>query len=230
MGQVGSSRYRIDMVALHPHQEGRFALAIECDGASYYSAPTARDRDRLRQQQLEAWAGAFLASGLMTGSRGGKKKCSARCARSNQRRQRQTCRSPWMCRRPRACRDGSDQPCASSRASDHAQCASACAGRARQNCGLHAGRTVRVRAVGTIRRASALQSGDRGGSDARARLRAAPREDRVGGEGGGALSSGETIQKPCGVLRHLYSSSSSRTSLRRPPPFLNASCTSCSRT
>lgn len=28
-------------------------LAIECDGASYHSSYTARDRDRLRQQQLE---------------------------------------------------------------------------------------------------------------------------------------------------------------------------------
>lgn len=29
-------------------------LAIEADGASYHSAPTARDRDRLRQQVLES--------------------------------------------------------------------------------------------------------------------------------------------------------------------------------
>jgi hypothetical protein len=28
-------------------------LAIECDGASYHSSPTARDRDRLRQDHLE---------------------------------------------------------------------------------------------------------------------------------------------------------------------------------
>ncbi len=28
-------------------------LAIECDGATYHSSPTARDRDRLRQEQLE---------------------------------------------------------------------------------------------------------------------------------------------------------------------------------
>lgn len=34
-------------------------LAIECDGASYHSAPTARDRDRLRQQQLEALGWRF---------------------------------------------------------------------------------------------------------------------------------------------------------------------------
>lgn len=59
VGQVGSSRYRIDMVAMHPEQEGRYVLAIECDGASYHSAPTARDRDRLRQQQLEALGWCF---------------------------------------------------------------------------------------------------------------------------------------------------------------------------
>jgi hypothetical protein len=59
VGQVGSSRYRIDMVATHPTKPGRFVLAIECDGASYHSAPTARDRDRLRQQQLEALGWRF---------------------------------------------------------------------------------------------------------------------------------------------------------------------------
>jgi very-short-patch-repair endonuclease len=51
--QVGASSYRIDLVAEHPRQRGRYVLAIECDGASYHSSPTARDRDRLRQQQLE---------------------------------------------------------------------------------------------------------------------------------------------------------------------------------
>lgn len=51
--QVGASRFRIDLVAQHPKEPGRFVLAIECDGASYHSSPTARDRDRLRQQQLE---------------------------------------------------------------------------------------------------------------------------------------------------------------------------------
>lgn len=58
-GQVGSSRYRIDLVALHPEKPGRYVLAIECDGATYHSAPTARDRDRLRQQQLEALGWRF---------------------------------------------------------------------------------------------------------------------------------------------------------------------------
>src|SRR5207249_9926722 len=51
--QMGASRFRIDLVAQHPRQPGRFVLAIECDGATYHSSPTARDRDRLRQQQLE---------------------------------------------------------------------------------------------------------------------------------------------------------------------------------
>jgi len=52
--QWGVSRYRIDLVAQHPDREGALVLAIECDGASYHSSPTARDRDRLRQQHLEA--------------------------------------------------------------------------------------------------------------------------------------------------------------------------------
>jgi very-short-patch-repair endonuclease len=51
--QLGASQFRIDMVAEHPCRPGRFVLAIECDGASYHSSYTARDRDRLRQQQLE---------------------------------------------------------------------------------------------------------------------------------------------------------------------------------
>src|SRR5439155_22767621 len=51
--QCRASKYRIDLVAQHPKQRGRYVLAIECDGASYHSSPTARDRDRLRQQQLE---------------------------------------------------------------------------------------------------------------------------------------------------------------------------------
>lgn len=51
--QVGSSGYRIDMAILHPEIEGRFVLAIECDGAAYHSSRTARDRDILRQEILE---------------------------------------------------------------------------------------------------------------------------------------------------------------------------------
>jgi very-short-patch-repair endonuclease len=52
--QWGASQYSIDMVAQHPEKVGQFVLAIECDGVTYRDLPTVRDRDRLRQQQLEA--------------------------------------------------------------------------------------------------------------------------------------------------------------------------------
>ena len=51
--QYGVSGYRIDFACAHPDQPGRMVLAIEADGASYHSARTARDRDRLRQEVLE---------------------------------------------------------------------------------------------------------------------------------------------------------------------------------
>ncbi|MDQ2773660.1 MAG: DUF559 domain-containing protein [Acidobacteriota bacterium] len=37
----------------HPAKPGTFLLGIECDGASYHSGRSARDRDRLRQEILE---------------------------------------------------------------------------------------------------------------------------------------------------------------------------------
>lgn len=51
--QVGCSGYRIDLAVVDKNHRGQFLLGIECDGASYHSSPTARDRDRLRQQVLE---------------------------------------------------------------------------------------------------------------------------------------------------------------------------------
>jgi very-short-patch-repair endonuclease len=51
--QLGVCGYLVDFAVQHPRQPGRYVLAIECDGASYHSSPTARDRDRLRQEQLE---------------------------------------------------------------------------------------------------------------------------------------------------------------------------------
>lgn len=51
--QVGCSGFRIDMAVKHPTQSGKFAIGIECDGASYHSSRTARERDRLRQAVLE---------------------------------------------------------------------------------------------------------------------------------------------------------------------------------
>ena len=51
--QVGSAGYAIDMAVVDPEHPGHYLLGIECDGASYHSAATARDRDRLRQEVLE---------------------------------------------------------------------------------------------------------------------------------------------------------------------------------
>jgi hypothetical protein len=51
--QAGCSGFRIDIGVVDPTGPGRFLLGVECDGATYHSAATARDRDRLRQQILE---------------------------------------------------------------------------------------------------------------------------------------------------------------------------------
>lgn len=51
--QVGVSDYRIDLAIIDSSQPGKYLLGIECDGASYHSSATARDRDRLRQEVLE---------------------------------------------------------------------------------------------------------------------------------------------------------------------------------
>lgn len=52
--QVGCSGYRIDLAVVDPEAPGRFLLGIECDGAAYHSARTARDRDRLRADVLRS--------------------------------------------------------------------------------------------------------------------------------------------------------------------------------
>ncbi|KXW57348.1 RecBCD enzyme subunit RecD [Ferrovum myxofaciens] len=51
--QVGVSGYRIDIGVVDPRAPGRYLLGIECDGRTYHSGATARDRDRLRQHILE---------------------------------------------------------------------------------------------------------------------------------------------------------------------------------
>ena len=53
IAQYGSSGYWIDFAAQHPKHPGQMVLAIECDGATYHSSHTARNRDRLRQEHLE---------------------------------------------------------------------------------------------------------------------------------------------------------------------------------
>lgn len=52
--QIGASGFRVDLAISDPEKPGRFLLGIECDGAQYHSSRSARDRDRLRQQVLEA--------------------------------------------------------------------------------------------------------------------------------------------------------------------------------
>lgn len=52
--QVGIAGFFIDLAVVDPETPGRYLLGIECDGAAYHSAPSARDRDRLRQEILEA--------------------------------------------------------------------------------------------------------------------------------------------------------------------------------
>lgn len=51
--QVGVAGFFIDLAIVDPESTGRYLLGIECDGATYHSAASARDRDRLRQEILE---------------------------------------------------------------------------------------------------------------------------------------------------------------------------------
>lgn len=56
--QVGCSSFKIDLALKRPNSSD-YVLAIECDGASYHSSKTARDRDRLRQEILEGMGWHF---------------------------------------------------------------------------------------------------------------------------------------------------------------------------
>lgn len=51
--QVGCSGFRIDIGVVDQGAPGRYILGVECDGATYHSMASARDRDRLRQGVLE---------------------------------------------------------------------------------------------------------------------------------------------------------------------------------
>lgn len=46
--QIGSAGYFIDLGVKDPERPGRYLLGIECDGATYHSAQSAHDRDRIR--------------------------------------------------------------------------------------------------------------------------------------------------------------------------------------
>jgi very-short-patch-repair endonuclease len=50
--QVGVAGFFIDLGVKHPAKAGAFLLGVECDGTSYHSGRSARDRDRLRQEIL----------------------------------------------------------------------------------------------------------------------------------------------------------------------------------
>jgi very-short-patch-repair endonuclease/DNA polymerase III delta prime subunit len=57
--QVGASGYRIDIGVRHPDWPYGYVLAVECDGATYHSSRSSRDRDRLRQEVLEGLGWRF---------------------------------------------------------------------------------------------------------------------------------------------------------------------------
>jgi hypothetical protein len=57
--QVGVKGYSIDIGVKHPQWAHGFILGVECDGASFHSSKSARDRDRLRQEVLEGLGWRF---------------------------------------------------------------------------------------------------------------------------------------------------------------------------
>jgi very-short-patch-repair endonuclease/DNA polymerase III delta prime subunit len=69
MPQVGCSGYKIDIGVLDPVNPGCYLLGVECDGTTYRSSNSARDRDRLREQVLKGlgwrihrvWAPSWVA-------------------------------------------------------------------------------------------------------------------------------------------------------------------------
>lgn len=52
--QVGVAGFRLDLAVKHPLYPSAYMAAIECDGASYHSGVSVRDRDRIRQEILES--------------------------------------------------------------------------------------------------------------------------------------------------------------------------------
>ena len=52
--QLGVAGYSIDIAVKNPDMPGSYLAAIECDGATYHSALSVRDRDRIRQEILES--------------------------------------------------------------------------------------------------------------------------------------------------------------------------------
>ena len=51
--EVGVAGFFIDIGVKHPKIPHKYLIGVECDGATYHSSKSARDRDRLRQEILE---------------------------------------------------------------------------------------------------------------------------------------------------------------------------------
>ena len=51
--QVGMEGFVVDLAVINPNDSSRYLVGIECDGESYRIAPSARDRDRIRNEVLE---------------------------------------------------------------------------------------------------------------------------------------------------------------------------------
>ncbi len=52
--QVGVAGFRVDLGIRHPEWPYGFLMGVECDGATYHSSASARDRDRLREDILRS--------------------------------------------------------------------------------------------------------------------------------------------------------------------------------
>lgn len=51
--QLGVAGFFIDLAVRNPNRPGEYIAAIECDGATYHSARSVRDRDRIREEILK---------------------------------------------------------------------------------------------------------------------------------------------------------------------------------
>ena len=51
--QIGVSGFRIDLAIVDPDHAGAYLAGVECDGATYHSSASARDRDKIREGVLE---------------------------------------------------------------------------------------------------------------------------------------------------------------------------------
>ena len=58
--QIGVTGFRVDLGVVHPDFAGSYLAGIECDGATYHSTATARDRDKVRQAVLEGLGWAII--------------------------------------------------------------------------------------------------------------------------------------------------------------------------